>query len=130
MAHGEHGIDPSRALHSAMRPTGFATPVRLLLPGVIKRIASALQPEQIVLFGSYAYGAPSPDSDVDILVIMRTEASQRDRHLAVTRLLRPRPFPVDIIVRTPEEVQQAVHERDPFICEIMERGEVLYDHSR
>jgi predicted nucleotidyltransferase len=105
-------------------------PVSLLLPGVVARIAAALRPEQIVLFGSYAYGAPSPDSDVDLLVIMRTEASQRDRYLAVTRLLRPRPFPVDIIVRTPEEVQKAIRERDPFICDILEHGEVLYDHAR
>lgn len=129
MALAEHRLDAARSRGSAIRPTGFATPVSLLLPGVVERIASALKPEKIVLFGSYAYGVPSPDSDVDILVIMRTEASQRDRYLSVTRLLRPRPFPVDIIVRTPEEVQKAVHDRDPFICEILERGEVLYDHS-
>ena len=130
MAQAECRLDISRSPGSVMRPTGFASPVSLLLPDVVERIAKALQAEKIVLFGSYAYGAPSPDSDVDILVIMRTEASQRDRYLAVTRLLRPRPFPVDIVVRTPEEVQKAVRERDPFICEILERGEVLYDHIR
>jgi predicted nucleotidyltransferase len=110
-----------------MCPTGFALPVSVLLPEVVARLAQALQPEKVILFGSYAYGLPSPDSDVDILVIMHTDASQRDRYLAVSRLLRPRPFPVDILVKTPDEVQKAVHQGDLLVSEIMQRGKVIYE---
>jgi predicted nucleotidyltransferase len=95
----------------------------------VQRIVHALQPEKIVLFGSYAYGAPSPDSDVDLLVIMDTSASRADRYLAVSRLLRPRPFPVDILVKTPSEIHKALAEGDFFVSEILRRGQVLYERA-
>jgi uncharacterized protein len=91
-------------VNTETRPTGFP-PVSKSLPKAIERIASALKPEKIILFGSYAYGNPTPDSDVDLLVIMKTKARQIDRYLAVSNLLYPREFPVDIIVKTPQEVQ-------------------------
>ena len=86
-------------------------------------------PEQIVLFGSYAYGRPTPDSDVDLLVVMDTDAPATERFLAVSRLLRPRPFPVDILVRTPQEYRAALEKGDSFITEIMTQGKVLYERS-
>ena len=60
-----------------VRPTGFP-PVSKTLPQAIKRIVSELKPEKIILFGSYAYGNPTPDSDVDLLVIMDTKASYKE----------------------------------------------------
>lgn len=112
-----------------LKPTGFETPVALLLPEVVKRIVDALHPEKIVLFGSYAYGTPTQDSDVDLLVVMETDASNGERYLAVSRLLRPRPFPVDILVRTPAEIKAALEAGDFFIAEILSRGRVLYERS-
>lgn len=106
-------------------------PVSQTLPKAIKKIARALKPEKIILFGSYAYGEPTPDSDVDLLVIMKTNANQKERYLAVSRLLRPRQFPVDIIVKTPDEIENAVKTKGNFfVQEIMRRGKVLYKRRK
>jgi predicted nucleotidyltransferase len=110
-------------------PTGFHTPVADKLPEVVERLVSKLRPERIILFGSYAYGRPTPDSDVDLLVILETDASATERYLAVSRLLYPRPFPVDILVRTPREIEQALNVGDFFIREIVSQGRVLYKRS-
>jgi predicted nucleotidyltransferase len=112
-----------------IKSTGWPSPVAEELPAAVQRIAQALQPEKIILFGSYAYGTPTPDSDVDLLVIMKTMASQVERSLAVARLLRPRVFPVDILVRTPDEIERALRSGDFFIQEILSRGRVLYERD-
>jgi predicted nucleotidyltransferase len=108
-------------------PTGLPQPVSETLPAAIERIARELQPDKIILFGSYAYGAPTVDSDVDLLVIMETDAHGAERSWAVSRLLIPRPFPVDILVRTPQEIGRALAKGDFFIREIMMQGRVLYE---
>ncbi len=115
-----------------MESTAAATtirrrPVSETLPEAVQRIVQALQPEKIILFGSYAYGTPTPDSDVDLLVVMETAAPATERYLAVCRLLRPRPFPVDILVKTPQEIEQSLKKGDFFIKEIVTRGKVLYE---
>jgi len=110
-------------------PTGFRIPVSEALPEAVQRLVAALQPEKIILFGSYAYGQPTADSDVDLLVIMDTAAPDIERYLAVCRQLRPRPFPVDILVRTPQEIARALEKGDFFIREITTRGKVLYERS-
>jgi predicted nucleotidyltransferase len=96
----------------------------------VKKIAEILKPEKIILFGSYAYGNPTPDSDVDLLVIMKTNASQKDRYLAVSRVLRPRQFPIDIIVKTPNEINRALKTQGNFfVREILAKGKVLYERK-
>jgi predicted nucleotidyltransferase len=108
-------------------PTGLDAPVSETLPKAILRIVQELHPEKIILFGSYAYGAPTPDSDVDLLVVMDSTAPSKDRSWAVSRLLIPRPFPIDILVRTPQEIRKALEMGDFFIEEIITRGKVLYE---
>ena len=81
----------------------------------------------IALFGSYVYGTPTADSDVDLLVILDTPARPVDRYLRVSRLLRPRPFPLDLLVETPEEIAQAMDRGDAFMREIITQGRVLYE---
>ena len=107
-------------------PTGYVRPVSETLPEVVERIAQELHPEKIVLFGSYAYGTPTPDSDVDLLVVLDKSVSSKERYLSVCRLLRPRPFPVDIIVKTPQQIAQALENKDYFIQEIITKGRMLY----
>ncbi len=92
-----------------------------------QKIAEAAQPEKIILFGSYAYGHPTPDSDVDLLVIMDSEQSIHARSVQISEILYPRPFPVDIIVRTPAEVAERIALGDVFFREIMTKGKVLYE---
>jgi predicted nucleotidyltransferase len=111
-------------------PTGLKISVGRSLPVAIQKLVQELNPEKIVLFGSYAYGNPNPDSDVDLLVIMKTKASPKDRSWAVSRLLLPRPFPVDILVKTPREVKQGLETGDFFLKEVLTRGKVLYDRSQ
>lgn len=56
--------------------------------------------------GSFAYGKPKPDSDVDLLVIMESDKSAHARSVQISEILYPRPFPVDMIVRTPAELSE------------------------
>jgi predicted nucleotidyltransferase len=111
-------------------PTGCDRPVSETLPAAVKRIVQALHPEKIILFGSYAHGTPTPDSDVDLLVVMDTTARSTERYLAVSQLLVPRPFAVDILVKTPQEIEQALAKGDFFIDEIVSRGKVLYERDQ
>jgi len=115
-----------RARIASVVPTGFSISVAQALPEVTRRIARALKPDKIILFGSYAYGVPSPDSDVDLLIVMKTRLSAKERYLAVSRLIDPRPFPMDILVKTPREVDRALRTGDFFMQEIVSRGRVLY----
>src|SRR6266498_1725012 len=109
-----------------VRPVGFP-PVSETLPRAIDRIVSELKPEKIILFGSYAYGNPTPDSDVDLLVIMKTKAKEIDRFVAVSNLLYPRSFPVDILVKTPKEMEAETRKKGNFFMrEILKKGKVLY----
>jgi len=97
---------------------------------VVKQIADKFQPEKIVLFGSYAYGKPRPESDVDLLVVMETSLRSRQQRLEISRALSPRPFPLDIIVRTPSELEERIALGDIFLREIMTQGKVVYEQHR
>lgn len=108
-------------------PVGCAKPVSDTLPAAVRRIVAELEPDRIILFGSYARGAPTPDSDVDLLVVMETKATSAERSWSVSRLLIPRPFPVDILVKTPIELEQALINGDCFLREILTTGRVLYE---
>jgi predicted nucleotidyltransferase len=111
-------------------PAGLKVPVGKSLRPAVQKIVQELNPEKIVLFGSYAYGTPNPHSDVDLLVIMKTKAALKERSWAVSRLLLPRPFPVDILVKTPGEVKKGLETGDFFLKEILTKGKVLYDRSK
>ncbi len=90
-----------------------------------RRIAEQFQPDKIILFGSYAYGQPHTDSDVDLLVIMPAR-NQLDQAFRI-RLALPAPFPMDLIVRTPKNMQWRLAEGESFLTEIMSKGRVLYE---
>ncbi len=94
-----------------------------------QKIVDATDPEKIILFGSFAYGKPEPDSDVDLLVIMESDKSAHARSAQISEILYPRPFPVDIIVRTPAEVTHRLAIGDFFFHEILTKGKVLYERA-
>ncbi len=89
------------------------------------RIAERFQPQKIILFGSYAYGTPHNESDVDLLVIMPT----RDTVHQALRIRRAfnRVFSLDLIVRTPKQIERGLRENDWFLRDIVKRGKVLYE---
>lgn len=95
------------------------------------RIVEKFRPQKIILFGSYAYGNPSPDSDVDLLVVMPHEGHASHAAAAVRKAVHGG-FPLDVIVRSPSVVQQRLEWEDFFLREIFEKGEVLYEtpHQR
>jgi len=89
-------------------------------------IARLFQPNKIILFGSYAYGKPSEDSDVDILVIMSFKGDNPEKATEIWMATKPE-FPIDIMVRKPEEVRKRIALGDFFLREITEKGKVLYE---
>jgi predicted nucleotidyltransferase len=99
------------------------------LEEIKNRIIEAFNPYQIILFGSHVYGKPDPDSDVDLLIVMESDERPAQRAARVSKLLQPRPFPLDILVRTPEEIEQRLKIGDYFIQEVMERGKILYERD-
>jgi uncharacterized protein len=89
------------------------------------QIAQVFQPERIILFGSYAYGTPGPDSDVDLLVVMPYTRHAAYQAAAILAAVRPG-FALDVVVRAPTELTERVAQGDFFLREVVERGQVLY----
>ena len=115
--------------HPQTIPVGLKVSVGKSLRPAIQKIVDDLNPEKIILFGSYAYGRPTPNSDVDLLIVLETNAQLKERSWKVSRLLLPRPFPVDILVKTPREIEKAPKSGDFFLREILRRGKVLYERD-
>lgn len=91
-----------------------------------QRIGREFGAERVVLFGSYARGTVTEDSDVDLLVICAFEGKSVDQSVKIRMKLRPA-FPMDLLVRTPEKVRQRIEMGDDFMREILEEGKVLYE---
>src|SRR5689334_20108146 len=92
-----------------------------------RRIANRFRPDKIILFGSYAYGKPHSESDVDLLVIMPT-SNVIEQSIRIS-LAFQRPFSFDLIVRTPKQMERGLKEDNWFLREIVEKGKVLYEAS-
>jgi predicted nucleotidyltransferase len=92
-----------------------------------RQVAERFRPDKIILFGSYAYGTPHADSDVDVLVVMAAR-NQLDMSAKISIAIDP-PFDLDIIVRTPKNMKWRLEEGDSFLREIVSRGKVLYEKA-
>lgn len=110
---------------------GYPVPItEALLREITNRIVEAFDPEKVILFGSRAAGTPRSDSDVDLLVIMEAEVPPIQRAVAVKRVSRPRFVAMDVLVKTPEEVENQLQRGNLFLRQILEEGTVLYErHS-
>jgi predicted nucleotidyltransferase len=93
----------------------------------VERLVQALDPEKIILFGSYAYGKPNRNSDVDMLVIKDSDERWTVLTANAYRAVWGKTFPMDILVRTPAEIAHRLEIEDWFITEIVKRGKVLYE---
>jgi predicted nucleotidyltransferase len=93
-----------------------------------REVARRFKPARIILFGSYAYGKPTPDSDVDLLVVMPCKGRPLDAALDVRLAIDPG-FPLDLIVRTPADLRQRLVLGDFFLREIVDKGIVLYEEA-
>jgi predicted nucleotidyltransferase len=92
----------------------------------VDAVAAKFRPQRIVLFGSYAYGTPTPDSDVDVLVVMNYRGSSQHKSTAI-RIGTDASFPMDLIVRSEAEIKRRIAWDDFFLKEITEKGLVLYE---
>ena len=117
----------AKRIKSADSTEAPASPVT---PGLLREIAQkvvrSFRPKNIILFGSYAYGKPTPDSDLDLLIIMESRDRPAERIRKVSDLFDPRPLPMDFVVLTPGEVRRRLNSFDPFLEEIFAKGQVLY----
>ncbi|MBN1992578.1 MAG: nucleotidyltransferase domain-containing protein [Anaerolineae bacterium] len=97
------------------------------IQAVVEHIAQTFAPEKIILFGSYAYGQPKPWSDVDLLVVTETEDPKKlQRDISVS--FRD-PIGLDILVRTPQEIENRISLNDFFLREIVTKGKVLHERT-
>lgn len=108
--------------------TGDEESKQLILK-IAKRIEEQYKPKKIILFGSYAHGEPTQDSDVDLLIIKNTDKRPIDRWVEVKKLLRgvAPGLPVSPLVYTEREIDERNAMQDFFIEEIFENGEVIYE---
>jgi len=113
------GVDEMMFKNDSMRRT---------IQNIVQVLVREYQPERIILFGSYAYGQPDGQSDVDLLIVKNTERPFHKRWAEVCRLVSDhrRDIPFSPFVITPEELEKRLALHDPFFQEILEKGEMLY----
>lgn len=99
------------------------------LDALVRNIVAVSDATRVILFGSRAIGRERPDSDVDLFVVVTgSEDDRREKRRAISRALIERLIPIDILVRTEDDVRQAVSMRDPLIKEeVLSKGRVLYN---
>ena len=96
--------------------------------GGARDIARMMKPDKIILFGSYANGNPTEDSDVDLLIVMRHRGPGY-RVATRIRLALAVQFPMDLLVRSEAELRKGQNQSDWFFVEVLERGIVLHDRT-
>ena len=96
------------------------------IDAVIRQIVRQFTPEKIILFGSYARQQPRAESDVDLLVIMETSLSEREQAIRILQTITYH-FGLDLLVRTPANLQRRLELGDPFLQEIMNEGVTVYE---
>lgn len=95
---------------------------------VVEKLKAEYNPEKIFLFGSYAWGKPTDESDIDIFIVKDTAKNTRERFVEVKRIIYDPEMQVSImpIIATPGELNERIAGRNSFIIEILEKGKLLY----
>jgi len=91
---------------------------------ITDQIVKTYNPEKVILFGSYAYGKPNENSDLDIAIIKNTTKTYHDRLIELRKLVRTT-FPIDFFVFTPDEINKYKN-TNPMVKEILDKGKVIY----
>ncbi len=90
------------------------------------QIVDRFRPDKVILFGSYAWGTPSYHSDIDLLVVMPFSESIHKQTVKIRQELSSE-FPLDLLVRTPKQIQDRVDINDFFMKKIVDQGKILYE---
>lgn len=94
---------------------------------IVDEIVKGYKPEKIILFGSYAWGKPRADSDVDLFVVKNSKKRRIDRARELRMKLLGNNFPpLDLLVYTPDEIKKRLEIEDFFVLDIINHGRVLY----
>ena len=111
-----------------MTPATSVQQYQTTLQEILQCLIEGYAPQQVILFGSLAYGQPDEDSDIDLLIIKETHENPLERRLHVRRLVsRPeRRIPFSPLVVTPGELATRLAMYDPFYQDILHHGKVLY----
>lgn len=105
------------------------TVIEKKLPKITLKIIKEFQPEKIILFGSFAWGEPTPESDIDLLIIKKSQKDRIERGQEIERILWGADMPIDALVYTPDEVKKRLELEDFFIQDIFKKGKILYSKS-
>lgn len=97
---------------------------------VVDRIVETVHPERIILFGSHAYGSPHRGSDLDVVVVMRSELPRYKRSVPIYRALAGLLIPKDVLVYTPEEIEEWSDVPQAFITTVIRKGKVIYEEKQ
>ncbi len=102
--------------------------IQTVIRQVVDRLKADYRPERIILFGSWAYGEPSEESDLDLLIIKKTDYPFHRRWAEVYQLVNTLVKGIDFspFVMTPEEIADRQRAHDPFVEEVLTRGKTLY----
>lgn len=108
------------------------TQVKQDLSRLLKKLIVGYAPQQVILFGSFAYGKPDQHSDLDLLIVKETNKPPFQRRVEVGRIIQDqsRMTPIQPLVITPQELKEQLQKGNPFLIEILQQGEVLYDADR
>jgi len=101
-----------------------------LIQEVVDRIVESVDPERIILFGSHAYGIPYEGSDLDILTVMHSDLPRYKRSVPVYRALAGLLIPKDVLVYTPEEIEEWSEVPQAFVTTIIKKGKVIYEKKQ
>ncbi len=99
------------------------------LKEITDKIVREYKPEKIILFGSYAWGEPKSDSDLDLFVVKNTKEPSLKRIEILDRLFSRREFSMDFLVYTPKQIKKRLAIEDFFVKKIINNGKILYDRS-
>ncbi|MCX7045105.1 MAG: nucleotidyltransferase domain-containing protein [Candidatus Sumerlaeota bacterium] len=94
---------------------------------VAKRIGIAANADRIILFGSYARGEATENSDVDLLIIAKSDQPRFKRSRALYQMFNPYPFSMDLLVYTPDEIAEAKGTSLSFVSTALREGKILYE---
>jgi predicted nucleotidyltransferase len=94
---------------------------------VTVQLGTAAQASQVILFGSYARGEATERSDVDLMVVAQTDLPRHKRAVGLYKQFRPYPFGMDIVVYTPQEVEEGKKSALTFVSTVLREGKTLYE---
>jgi len=104
-----------------------AVPRQDILDEIIRRVFEVVLPRRIVLFGSAVRGQMGPDSDLDLLVIVRGPIHRRTLAQEIYRNLHGIPLPVDVVVATEQDIERYGDKVGTILRPALREGEVIYE---